>query len=352
MRRLLTLHHHKHTGRLIHHRHTSYGALILIIAVVGGLLFFTDRVVKADDLLVTAAVQAPIPTGIPVFTAPNEGTITSDPTINFEGTCPIITPAVVIALYDGTSLIGSTICENDGTFHVTATIQEGLRSIIARVITITDGAGQSSTPLHITYRPSSVNSPVVDPLIPLGSPHVPSPNPSSSEEPLSPSALLDIVSERPFITFGAGQTARTEWRGSFIGGSSPYTVTIDWGDGTRQVFDNVSSGPHAYPHTYSKHRSYGMSVTITDQNKRSLTRFYSAISFAPIDPQPLNLLSMIDNAPQNPLFSIYLLYISLFTVVLLLWRYESTHHRRVVGVPMHYQWQKAHHNRRKHTHVS
>jgi hypothetical protein len=345
MRQLFKIHHHKHTGRLIHHRHTSYGALFVLIVVVGVLLFFTDRVVKADEMLVTATVQAPIPIGAPVFTAPDEGTITSHATVDFEGTCPIITPSVVVALYDETLLIGSGACENDGTFHITATVQEGLRAIIARVITVTDGTGQSSTPLHITYRPLSP-PPTAVPYVPTNPLHD-----DASSTPSNATLLpLDIMSERPFLTFGAGQTARSEWRGSFMGGASPYTVTVDWGDGEKQVFKHVTNEPQSYPHIYSnKNHTYTVGVTVTDQNGQSLTRYYIAVNLAQTKPEALNILRLLDgDTPQSPLSSLYVLYASLFVMVLVLWRYEYTHHRRVVGIPIHYQWQKSYHRGHKH----
>ena len=177
MARKFKLHHRKHTGKLLHHRHTHYPALLALVVIAGILVFCSGRIARADDLLLTATVPAPIPTGAPAFTSPSDNTVTHDPTVQFKGTCPVITPAIIVVLYEGTTQLGSGICSPEGTFQVTASLTTGLHTIVATVVTITNGVGESSPPFHITYQPAST---------PSGSPTTP------RADAIAP---LDIISE-------------------------------------------------------------------------------------------------------------------------------------------------------------
>ncbi|TAH35730.1 Ig-like domain repeat protein [Candidatus Saccharibacteria bacterium] len=331
MRRPL-FHHHKHTGTLLHHRHTSYPVLFALALIVGGLIFMTDRVARADDLLVTATVPAPIPMGAPAFTAPADNTTTQKPSVEFAGTCPVITPAVIIALYEGTTLLGSGMCQNDGTFAVTVSFTPGTHVIIATVVTITGDYGASSSPLHVTYTP-------------------PATPPASTTTGTSPDgatphngtiAPLDIISEKPNIAFKNDLVA--EWRGRFAGGVPPYTVTIKWGDGSSDTYHVSSNELQVFTHRYHHNRLYLFSISLQDSSGLSLTRNYVAIhaSGAPaVDDHP-SVASLLDNYYIDPYIAWMSVYLCLLMAMLLMWRYEHIHYPyRVIGVPIHYPWQKA-----------
>lgn len=345
MRRPL-FHHHKHTGKLIHHRHTSYPVLLALMVIVGGLIFLTDRVAKADDLIVTATVPAPIPVGTPVFTAPDEGTVTDTDSVNFAGTCPIITPAVIIALHDGSTLLGSGLCQNDGTFAVTASLTSGTHTIIATVVTITGDNGESSTPLHITYTPPPVPVTPSTPSSPAR-PHTPANTNTPSDVSIAP---LDIISEKPFIAFKSNLKA--EWRGRFAGGVPPYVVTINWGDGKSDIYNVSGNDLQVFTHQYRQNRLYAFSITVQDNSGLSLKRNYVAMqsSGAPSGAYTQNnFASFVDSTYIDPYVATIGVYLCLLLTMLMMWRYEHIHYPyRVIGVPVHYPWQAKSHSK-KHT---
>lgn len=324
----------------MHHRHTSYPVLIALILIVGVLVGLTGRIARADDLLVTATVPAPIPTGAPAFTSPTDGSTTSDPTVAFGGTCPVITPAVIIALYEGTTLLGSGICESDGTFHITASLAPGSHAIIATVVTITNDTGQSSAPLHITYAPPS------QPLTPTTPTTSATPaGPSASHHPIPEAgtvAPLEIVSDPPFITFDAKLS--TTWRVSFRGGVIPYTVIVAWGDGHIDNYPIDSPDFQALTHTYTHNRLYTVTVTMRDQSGLSLTRYYVAMrtNGAPASQTGTSFATLIDSPLVNQFWAAWIIYLCLLLMMLLMWRHEHTYYPRgLIGLPLHYRWQKS-----------
>ena len=335
MHRSFKLHQRRHTGKLIHHRHTSYLALVLVVVSAGLCMLLTDSQARAADLAVTATVPAPIPTGAPVFTMPANNTTVENPEVHFEGICPVIDPAVIIALYDGSDMIGSTSCQTDGTFALDATLYEGTRSIIATVVTITGDTGESSSPLTITYTPAS------PPVVP--SPATPSTPPTTSTKPRPTiSSLikpLRIVSNSQFIAFGKRSMA--VWKGSFTEGNAPYKVTIDWGDGETETYTVADHEQQTYVHVYKDERNYDATITAVDRDGRSLTIHVAVVNISPVA-KNADLGSLAASGGTNVTgYTFTVLYLSLLVAVLWLWRYEFLTHRKVVAVPVHYSWQKA-----------
>ena len=311
--------------------------------LVGGLIFLTDRVAKAEDLLVTATVPAPIPAGAPVFTSPSDNTVTDTPTVDFQGTCPIITPSVIIALYEGSTLLGSGICQNDGTFAVNASLAPGAHTIVATVVTITGDNGESSDPLHVTYTPPTPPVAPTTPSRPTTPPASRANTPSDSTV-----ATLDILGEKPFIAFKSDLKA--EWHGRFAGGVPPYTIIINWGDSTSDAYKVSGNDLQVFAHQYRQNRLYAFSITVEDSSGLSLKRNYVAMQAngAPTGAYTQNnFASFIDSTYIDPSIAWIAIYLCLLMTMLMMWRHEHNHYPyRVIGVPLHYPWQKSHRSKK------
>ena len=110
---------HKHTGKLIHHRHTSHLALAVILALIGCLLIISENTVQAvsysGNVSVGVVVNGPAPTIGAVITSPTDGqTVTNKDTIEVGGTCAAGTFVVV---KDNDLIVGSTDCSAAGIFN-------------------------------------------------------------------------------------------------------------------------------------------------------------------------------------------------------------------------------------------
>src|SRR5665647_2236349 len=266
---LLKLHHHKHTGKLLHHRHTSYRALLLIMAISGVFMLATSQLVRAGDYIVTATVPAPIPSGAPIITSPPDGTTITTPNVTIEGTCPIILPAIIITLHDGSTLLGSGQCTPVGTFSVPVSLQERTYSIVATVVTITGDNGESSLPHTLTYKaPTSSSS--TNPSKSTST----SSNSGKPRETTTASAGLEILSDKPFVVYGSVSDA--VWSGYFKGGTTPYVITISWGDGSTQTYKNVGRDRQIYSHRYNRLKAYQITVTVKDAADRSISQTFAA----------------------------------------------------------------------------
>jgi len=261
----LHLQHHQHTGKLLHHRHTSYRGLAVVLVLAG--LFMAGLTLAArataDSLIhVYASKPAPIPTDAPVITDPLNGTIVTKPTIPVSGTCPIIDPSVIIALLDNGTQVGSTPCASDGSFTLSMQVTTGEHTLVARVYTITGDAGQDSTPVHITTH----IPPIIGGLSAGTS--------GGGDQPGEPALTLTI--DEPFIIFSPIKDAL--WSGTITGGTLPYHVHIDWGDGHSNDYTIAHQGHQQFTHHYSSMTPHIIHFHLLDTDGRSISRTYAAVT--------------------------------------------------------------------------
>lgn len=307
-----------------------------------------EQSAQAETLVVSATVPAPIPSDPPVFTAPADGTVVHTPEVAFAGNCPIITPAVIIALYDGATLLGSTPCAPDGTFNLSASISQGSHTITAQVVTITNQTGQTSAPLHLTYTPLKPEGPETpgNPKTPdtPGTPSLPSlPDTpihlTDSLNLLAPLLQIDLTS--PAITYRPG--FRTSFEASFRGGAPPYRIIIDWGDGSRNIEIVSSSKPQTFSHIYTIDDPDLLTITVTDQESNILTRQYAVVNATPAALTAVGFSSsqgLLETIKHYLLSTPVIAYAALLALLGWLWHLEFSHYPRRIGLSTHYNWQR------------
>jgi len=280
MHRLLHLQHHSHTGKLLHHRHTSYRALALLLLATGLILIKVEmslrQIATADSLYVTATVPAPIPTSPAVIEQPADNSTVTDPNLTVNGTCPVTQPVVSVAIYDNGHLLGSTPCKG-GYFNLSLSLYEGNNSLLARTYTVTDDNGPDSTVVQVIYAPpvgtgtgSSTGSQSGGHAGRSGT------VPTGTSPPASEPGKLTVQGDKPFIPFGPNQAA--QWSGVISGGSGSYTVIIDWGDGTTNTYHSVDTNTQFFSHSYSTFSPRTVQVTAGDENGTTGSSNYSAVS--------------------------------------------------------------------------
>ncbi len=300
----LHLQQHHHTGRLLHHKHTSYRGLAVVLVVAGAFIVGLNMVAHAtaDSMInVSLTVPAPIPADPPIITDPIDGDVTTQAHTTVSGTCPVITPNVIVAIFDNGTMAGSAPCDSDHTFDVSIPLVPGSNALVARVYTITYDAGQSSNTITITY-----NAPSGSDTTPPGGNGGSSSGTTggsggaggSSSSPGSyyngagsnssdtnygtgvgagsGSALLNITIDKPFVVFGP--QAPAVWSGSITGGVLTYHVHIDWGDDGSNVYTVTRSGHLDFTHRYSSMQPHTITFNVSDANGQSLTRQYAAVT--------------------------------------------------------------------------
>ncbi|MEI7689503.1 MAG: hypothetical protein WCI79_00875 [Candidatus Saccharibacteria bacterium] len=233
--RLIT---HKHTGKVLHHRHTSHISLLIILLIVGLFLLACDSMSRAlqvtNDVTVTATVAGSAPTVGATISAPVSGVNLVDQNlVEVSGTCG---SGLFVVVKNNGQLAGSTICTSAGIFVLQVQLHSGNNTINALNYDSLNQPGPI-TPVVVVYL--TVTAPVFEPAAPAPElPSIPS---------ITPGVLPDVTGCDVYKladlsvggevrvavvciprTFAAGQSQTI---GFFVwGGAPPYAVSIDWGD--------------------------------------------------------------------------------------------------------------------------
>ena len=245
--------HHKHTGKLLPHKHTSYPLLALILVIAGIFMFGFSSKVRAYDVDVSAIVPGPPPTVPATILLPVNGqTINTTPT-TVSGTCQA---GDLVKLYRNDIFSGAALCNAGGSFAINTDLFIGINVLNAKVFNLTYVEGPTSPLVTVTY---TIPSPPPKPPSPSdgGSKVTPStPNSSASE----PGTQYMIQAENLFKGYYTGDTV--VWPLVAIGGQAPYNFDVNWGDGQTSAVVVKESGPFTISHTYKSPGAYKGSYLI------------------------------------------------------------------------------------------
>lgn len=314
--RHLHLQHHRHTGKKLHHRHTSYRGLAIVLVAAGALMLAVTALghATADSFSVGATVRAPIPSSPAIISTPSDGDVVASDSQVVTGSCPIITPQVIVAVMLDNVNVGSAICDSANDFSLPLRLAPGAHAISAQVYTITGDAGPASSPVHVTYSAAAHAA--------VGS--VTS-QPNGAVTTANPLAITPQGS-----TLWLGNDRSVVWTGTIAGGSLPYRVLVDWGDGSYQTV-TLTSTTASFDHTYATLQPYDMSISVTDAAHVALHEQFAVASYA-TSAASLAALGSATTQPQSPFTStsvlgLYGLYLTALAVFGIVWL-EAKHAAR------------------------
>lgn len=314
MKKVLKLQDHKHTAKHLEHKHTSYRGLFLILFVFGICLVVIQNTVTAADYLVTAKIAAPIPGSAAQITSPANGFNVNNPLIEVTGTCPVINPAILVQVNNNGQIAGTTNCDLLGTFRLNITLNNGDNILVPKVLTITNDYGLDGSAVTIKY----IAPTTVVPTAPQAGTSA-----SSTTEVVattrSQGSAPYLIAKEPFIIYSPSK--EFSWTIDIAGGTNPYTITIDWGDGKIETFTKKEAGKLTISHKFSKAKTYSVSVAITDVYGIKTIQSFAAITL--ISQKQESVMGAINNTGKiNYMFNgknLYAIYIFLVLLVMSFW---------------------------------
>jgi hypothetical protein len=263
------LSHHRHSGRLLHHRHTSYPIVAMMLLVVGVFLALATFRVRAADIVVTAVSNGPLPPGPAVILSPNDGDRFTSIPIPVSGTCPY---PYVVKLYRNNTFSGSVQCNPDDTWLLYTDLFAGENELVAKIVNFADQEGPASAPVTVFYDVPDTPTPETPPG------ETPSPTPTA---PRGDGATPAEEIEKPFVLstdmfFKAVYVGdEIKWEFQIVGGTAPFTVTVAWGDGGTSTLTGLTDRIFTVSHTYQSapvsREYFPVSVTAADDKGREAT---------------------------------------------------------------------------------
>jgi hypothetical protein len=184
---------------------------------------------------VQGKVQTPPPTTAATIGSPTNGqTFTSMP-ITVSGLCP---NNLLIKIFANNVFVGSAMC-NNGSYIVQVNLLDGRNDIVARVFDPLDQPGPDSNVVTVTY----INDQFRTTGVPL-------------------LTLTSVYARR-----GANPGEELLWPITISGGTPPYAVSVDWGDGKGDnLYSQEFSGTFNIRHVYENAGVYVVIVRATDKN--------------------------------------------------------------------------------------
>ena len=236
---------HEHTGRVRHHRHTSYAGLAFMIIMTGLLLlsisFTTSAATPAvnpqsGSIGLTGTVRGPAPSVAATITAPHSGSHTTTVPITVSGSCPTSTFVIITK---NNAFAGATDCQGDNTYTLQVDLFSGQNVLSAEVSDALGQFGPASNPVTVFYD------------APAGG------------------TLSGTVGQQLFlqsnVTVAAVAPQQSLTRTiTIVGGVSPYAVSWDWGDGNTSLSTQTSDGTVSGSHTYDRAGNYRVIVKVSD----------------------------------------------------------------------------------------
>jgi hypothetical protein len=255
----LHLQHHHHTGKLLHHRHTSYRAIFGLLAIVGvfmlGLAYVQHAAVNAFS--VGATVHVPVPHTPATVVKPVDGASVPSGDTMIIGSCPLVVPAPIIVITIDNQPAGSAACNTENNFSFSAHLAAGQHQIVTTPYTVDGDKGPESAPLSITSQGTAAANTLGDTLTTTG--------------------LFSTVDSNRNVT----------WSGTITGDQKSYTLLLEWGDGSYDSY-TVEPGPRSFHHRYAQLASYNMTVGIKDASGKFQ---YAQFAATAADPAALTALS-------------------------------------------------------------
>lgn len=276
---------HKHTGKLIHHRHTSHAALVGLLLLVGIFMFisagFARVQAEAGAVSIGVTVPGPAPTVGAAITSPVDGTsVTDQQAIEVTGTCA---PGTFVVVQNNNELAGSTVCTDAGIFILRIQLQTGTNVLSALNYDNLNQPGPNTTLVSVNLVTTSTVAQPLQPLsstLPIVLPSNPSivpgvaPEVSSCDSQKGPSLPVGGEHRVAIICAPRFIQANQQYTLGFLvwGGVPPYAAEVDLGDGADGTLLSIDNpGAKIVKFSYASAGVHTIVINTTDKNGRKAT---------------------------------------------------------------------------------
>lgn len=189
---------------------------------------------QAGSVGLEGTIPSAPPTIGATITLPTNGQSFTTLPITVRGLCP---GDLLVEIFKNNVFGGSTQCSG-GSYSVTIDLFSGKNDLVARVFDALDQAGPDSNIVTVTF--NDVNFNVFGPSVSLTS---------------------------EFARRGANPGAKLDWPIILTGGTGPYAISTDWGDGSsNELISREFPGTFNISHKYDSSGVYRILIKATDKN--------------------------------------------------------------------------------------
>lgn len=208
----------------------------IVVFLISAVVPISAQTTEQGSIGIQGKVPGNPPSKAPTITFPSNGAVITDLPVSVGGTCQ---SGLLIKIFKNNIFGGSVVCKN-GTYTLKIDLFIGKNDLIARAY---DDLNQSS----------------------------PDSNKVTVTLPAGQFALANRVSlSSSYAKRGANPGEKLTWPIILSGGTGPYAITVDWGDGTDpDIISREFSGPFDIEHIYKNAGSYSILIRAVDKDKNA-----------------------------------------------------------------------------------
>lgn len=204
-------------------------------------------------------VEGVIPSAAPsrgaTITTPRPGQVFTSNPITISGLCPT---GLLVKVFSNNVFVGSAQCVG-GSYSLQVDLFSGRNDLVVRVFDDLDQPGPDSEVVTVTLNDARFS--------PFGIP------------------LISLTSN--YARRGANPGETLTWPISISGGTSPYAISVDWGDGkTQDLISQATAGTFTLEHIYDNAGTYTVTIRASDQNGVSAFLQLVAVANGAVVAQP------------------------------------------------------------------
>ena len=198
---------------------------------------YAQTVNESGSVGVSGVVSAPAPDRAPIISIPNSGaTITNVPML-VSGICDA---DLLVKVFKNGVFAGSAQCQN-GSFSMSMDLFNGRNDLTAKQYDLLDQESPASAIVSVLYSDNSANATAAD----------------------------RVTLTTNFAKKGSDPGEKLIWPFAISGGTGPYAVTVEWGDGESSLYSLAVPGEFSIDHTFNSAGSYTVVVKAVDVNGRT-----------------------------------------------------------------------------------
>jgi hypothetical protein len=212
------------------------GVLLVVLITVIGLVTIQPAYAQQSEggsVGLEGRINSAPPTTGATISFPRDGATISTLPTTVTGICPT---GLLVKLFKNNVFAGSVQCVN-GSFSLQIDLFSGRNELVARVYDDLDQAGPDSNIVIVNFPFTGVSAP----------------------------SRISLTSA--FAKRGANPGSTLSWPITISGGTGPYAITVDWGDGkTADVISQPFSGNFDIKHIYDKPGIYNIIIRASDKD--------------------------------------------------------------------------------------
>jgi hypothetical protein len=203
---------------------------MVVIAIATSSSAFAQTT-ESGSVGLTGTISAPAPTQGATISFPRSGQDFTELPITVTGICP---SGLLVKLFKNNVFAGSAVCSN-GSFSIQADLFSGQNDLVAKVFDDLDQPGPDSNTVTVTFTDTRTGT----------------------------GSRVSLTTN--YAKRGATPGSTLFWPITISGGTGPYALSIDWGDGTPADLQSQSfPGNVELKHVYESAGVYNIIVKVSD----------------------------------------------------------------------------------------